>query len=75
MKDMNLARLLDSCCVAISDELQGALHDYLMDADVDLNTLNVDDLYVNSVQFLYHSEYNEDEYHMLLEDPNGVWVI
>ena len=74
MKDMNLSRLLESCCVTIPDDLQDALHEYLMEIDVDLNTLNVDDLFVNWVQYLTNDQITED-YHILVEDEDGAYVI
>ena len=77
MKEMNLTRLLESCCVAIPDKVQDALFDYLMESDVDLDTLNVDDLYVNGVQYLEDDE-NEDyteDYHLLVKDEGGGYYI
>jgi len=77
MKEMNLTRLLKSCCVTIPDKVQDALFDYLMELDVDLNTLNVDNLYVNGVQYLEDDEgvdYTED-YHLLVKDEDGGYYI
>tara|TARA_R100001082_G_scaffold99445_1_gene68197 strand:- start:2195 stop:2416 length:222 start_codon:yes stop_codon:yes gene_type:complete len=73
MKEFNLRRLMDSCCVTIDNEYYDELYDYLLDIDVDLNTLNIDDLIVNGVQFLDKDEC--EDYYILKETDNGCWVI
>ena len=85
MKEFNLRRLMDSCCVTIDNEYYDELYDYLLDIDVDLkknydpdgaidlNTLNIDDLIVNGVQFLDKDEC--EDYYILRETDNGCWVI
>ena len=75
MKEFNLTRLMDSCCVTIDTEVYDALFDYLIDIDIDLNELNIDDLYVNGVQFLNEDDYKEDEYSLLLKTDDGYWVL
>ena len=52
MKQFNLNRLMMSCCVNIDNEYYEELMDYLLETGVDLNTLNIDDLVVNGIQFL-----------------------
>ena len=67
MKEFNLNRLMMSCCVDIDNEYYEELMDYLLEADVDLNTLNIDDLVVNGIQFLDKEEAEEHELYILKE--------
>jgi len=73
MKEFNLNRLMMSCCVNIDDEYYEELCDYLIEIDVDLNTLNIDDLVVNGVQFLDKEDC--EDYYILKETDSGCWVI
>ncbi len=73
MKEFNLRRLLDACCVEIPDEVYNALFDYLLQVDVDLNTVNIDDLYVNSVCRIYRNELKE-EHHILVDDDDDEYL-
>jgi len=73
MKEFNLNRLMMSCCVNIDDEYYEELYDYLIEIDVDLNTLNIDDLVVNGVQFLDKEDC--EDYYILKEIDSGCWVI
>jgi len=73
MKQFNLNRLMMSCCVDIDDEYYEELMDYLLEMDVDLNTLNIDDLVVNGVQFL--DKEDAEDYYTLKETDTGCWVI
>ena len=75
MKQFNLMRLMDSCCVDIDDEYYEELMDYLLELDVDLNELNIDDLVVNGVQFLDKEDFEEEDYYILKETDTGCWVI
>tara|TARA_R110000787_G_scaffold112885_1_gene221806 strand:+ start:81 stop:308 length:228 start_codon:yes stop_codon:yes gene_type:complete len=75
MKQFNLMRLMDSCCVTIDTEYYDELFDYLIDIDIDLNELNIDDLVVNGVQFLDKDEFEKDDYYILTETDSGCWVI
>lgn len=77
MKEFNLGRLMDSCCVDISTDYYDELFDYLIDTDVDLNELNIDDLVVNGVQYFDKEtlEDNRDDYYILKEDEEGAYVI
>lgn len=77
MKEFNLARLMDSCCVTIDGDYYDELFDYLIDIDVDLNELNIDDLVVNGVQYLTDEDVNNcwDDYYILKKDDNGAYVI
>ena len=77
MKEFNLGRLMDSCCVDIPTDYYDELFDYLIDTDVDLNELNIDDLVVNGVQYLDKEtlEDNRDDYYILTEDEDGGYVI
>ena len=73
MKEMNLNRLMMSCCVEIDDDYYEELFDYLIDSDVDLNTLNMDDLVVNGIQCLDKEDC--EDYYILKETEGGCWVI
>ncbi len=74
MKEFNLTRLMDSCVVTIDPEYYDELFDYLIDTDVDLNTLNIDDLVVNGVSFINKDELSED-YYILSETDEGFYIL
>jgi hypothetical protein len=73
MKQFNLNRLMMSCCVDIDNEYYEELMDYLLETDVDLNTLNIDDLVVNGIQFL--DKEDAEDYYILKETEDGCWCI
>jgi len=73
MKQLNLDRLMMSCCVDIDDEYYEELMDYLLEIDVDLNQLNIDDLVVNGIQFL--DKEDAEDYYILRETEDGCWCI
>ena len=73
MKQFNLNRLMMSCCVDIDNEYYEELMDYLLETDVDLNTLNIDDLVVNGIQFL--DKEDAEDYYILRETEDGCWCI
>jgi len=73
MKEFNLMRLMDSCCVTIDIEYYDELFDYLIESDIDLNILNIDDLVVNGIQFL--DKEDAEDYYTLKETDTGCWVI
>ena len=76
MKEFNLQRLMNSCCITIDPEYYDELFDYLIEIDIDLNELNIDDLVVNGVQFLEKFDFEEeDDYYILTETASGYWVI
>ena len=75
MKEFNLNRLMMSCCVDIDNEYYEELMDYLLQTDVDLNELNIDDLVVNSVQFLDKEDAEQHELYILKETKDGCWCI
>jgi hypothetical protein len=75
MKEFNLNRLMQSCCVEIDAEYYDELFDYLIDMDVDLNHLNIDDLVVNGIQFLDKEDAEEHELYILKETDTGVWCL
>ena len=75
MKEFNLNRLMMSCCVDIDDEYYKELMDFLLETNVDLNTLNIDDLVVNGIQFLDKEEAEEHELYILKETEDGCWCI
>jgi hypothetical protein len=75
MKEFNLNRLMDSCCVNIDNEYYDELFDYLIELDVDLNKLNIDDLVVNGIQFLDKEEAERQELHILKETEDGCWCV
>ena len=45
-----------------------------METGVDLNTLNVDDLYVNRVRYLNNEDITED-HDILVKDDDGAYII
>tara|TARA_R100001244_G_scaffold44899_1_gene40667 strand:+ start:305 stop:526 length:222 start_codon:yes stop_codon:yes gene_type:complete len=73
MKEFNLMRLMDSCCITIDIEYYDELFDYLIESDIDLNILNIDDLIVNGIQFL--DKEDAEDYYTLKETDTGCWVI
>jgi len=78
MYDINLTRLMDACTVKIDDDYYDELADYLTDTEADLNTLNIDDLVVNGIQYLenkYLKDEGEEDYYILKKDKDGAWVI
>jgi len=75
MKEFNLHRLMKSCCVKIEDSYYDELFDYLIDADVDLNTLNIDDLVVNGIMYLETEDYVGRDYIFLAVDEAGAYVL
>ena len=75
MKEFNLNRLMMSCCVDIDNEYYEELFDYLIDIDVDLNTLNIDNLVVNGIQYLDKEEAEQYELTILKETKDGCWCI
>ena len=75
MKEFNLNRLMMSCCVDIDNEYYEELMDYLLEIDVDLNTLNIDDLVVNGIQYLDKEEAEQYELTILKETEDGCWCI
>jgi len=75
MKEFNLMRLMDSCCVTIDLEYYDELMDYLLEIDVDLNELNIDDLVVNYVQFVDKEEAEEYDMYILKETEDGCWCL
>ena len=75
MKEFNLRRLMDSCCVTIDPDYYDELYDYLLEIDVDLNILNIDDLVVNGIQFLDKEDVEEFELYILQETEDGCWCI
>jgi hypothetical protein len=75
MKEFNLMRLMDSCCVTIDLEYYDELMEYLLEIDVDLNELNIDDLVVNGVQWLSKEEAEDYELFILKETEDGCWCL
>lgn len=73
MKQHNLNTLMMACCVDIDDEYYEELMDYLLETGVDLNELNIDDLVVNSIQFL--DKEDTEDYYILRETEDGCWCI
>tara|TARA_R110000796_G_scaffold194914_2_gene311272 strand:+ start:357 stop:596 length:240 start_codon:yes stop_codon:yes gene_type:complete len=74
MKEMNLTRLMDACCVTINEDYYDELHDLIIELDLDLNTINIDNLVVNGIYFLSKEECN-DEHCILKEDSEGAYII
>tara|TARA_R110000824_G_scaffold2403_1_gene11224 strand:- start:463 stop:690 length:228 start_codon:yes stop_codon:yes gene_type:complete len=75
MKEFNLMRLMNSCCVTIDTEYYDELYDYLIDIDIDLNVLNIDDLVVNGIRFIDKEDINTEDHYVLKETHEGCWVI
>jgi hypothetical protein len=75
MKEYNLMRLMDSCCVTIDTEYYDELMDYLLETNVDLSTLNIDNLVVNGIQFLDKEDAEQLELYILKETEDGCWCI
>jgi len=76
MKEFNLTRLMDSCCITINEEVYDELFDYLIEIDVDLNTLNIDDLVVNSLSYIDKDEgIDEDNVYVLKEADDGFYIL
>tara|TARA_R110002074_G_scaffold86811_1_gene191580 strand:- start:243 stop:482 length:240 start_codon:yes stop_codon:yes gene_type:complete len=74
MKELNLTRLMDACCITINEDYYDELHDLIIELDLDLNTINIDNLVVNGIQFLSKDEY-DDEYCVLKEESEGAYII
>ena len=78
MKASNLTTLMDACCVDISKEYYDELFDYLMDTEVDLNTVNIDDIVVNGITFIDNdelAEIDEDDIYILAETDDGAYTL
>lgn len=75
MKEFNLKRLMDGCCVTIDPEYYDELMDFLLETSVDLNTLNIDNLVVNGIQFLDKEDAEKHELYILKETEDGCWCI
>ena len=78
MKDSNLTTLMDNCCIEINEEFFDELHDYLMETEVDLNTINIDNLVVNGIQYLKKVDCTEEDlekYDILKELEDGYWTL
>lgn len=79
MKELNLMRLMDSCCVSIDKEYYDKLFEYLIDIDVDLNELNIDDLVVNHIDCITYTEMEDnnksiDDYNVIAKKDDGAYV-
>ena len=75
MKEFNLMRLMDNCCVTIDVEYYDELFDYLIEIDVDLNMLNIDDLIVNGIRFIDKEDINTEDHYVLKETEEGAWIL
>lgn len=75
MKEFNLKRLMDSCCVTIDPEYYDELMDFLLETGVDLNMLNIDDVVVNGIQFLDKEDAEQHSLYILKETEDGCWCI
>jgi hypothetical protein len=74
MRELNLRRLMDSCCVSIDEDYYEELFDYLIEW-VDLNELNIDNLVVNGIQFLDKEYAERYELYILKETEDGCWCL
>tara|TARA_R110002095_G_scaffold108732_1_gene95205 strand:- start:4 stop:243 length:240 start_codon:yes stop_codon:yes gene_type:complete len=74
MKEMNLTRLMNACCVTINEDYYDELHGLIIELNLDLNTINIDNLVVNGIQFLNKYDCN-DEYCILKEESEGAYII
>lgn len=78
MKEFNLNRVMQSCCVEIDNDYYDELFDYLMEIDIDLNEINIDDIVVNGISYINREdveEYNLEDYMILAKDEDGLWVL
>lgn len=74
MKEFNLTRLMDACCVTIDEDYYDELHELIIELDLNLNTINIDNLVVNGIQFLDRGEYTEEDM-ILKEESEGAYII
>jgi len=74
MKAINLTKIMDSCCVTIDEDYYEELHDLIIELDLDLNTINMDNLVINCIQFLSKDECNEEDC-ILKEGYEGFYII
>ena len=78
MKEFNLTRLMESCCVEIDKDVYDALFNYIIETGISLDNLNIDDLYVNHISYIdieELKEIGEDNCYILKKDNDGAWVI
>jgi hypothetical protein len=66
---------MDSCCVTIDTEYYDELMNFLLETNVDLSTLNIDNLVVNGIQFLDKEDAEQLELYILKETEDGCWCI
>jgi len=71
---MNLGKLLDACCVNIPTEQWNAMYDYLVEHEVDLNCINIDNLYVNGIRYIDLEDIKE-EHTILVQADGGYYVM
>jgi len=71
---MNLGRLLDACCIEIPKTQYDALYDYFVEHEIDLNCINIDNLYVNGIQYL-DKEDIKDYHTILTQEDNEFYVM
>lgn len=82
MKEFNLKKLIQSSMFYNSfslNEIDG-IYDYLLEIDVDLNTINIDDFLVNGSYRISEEEYNDmsreekDDIVLFAKDGNSLLV-
>ena len=68
---------MDACCVNIDKEYYDELFDYLIDTEVDLNTVNIDDIVVNGISFIDNEgleELDKDDIFILAKTDDGAYI-
>ena len=73
MYEMNLSRLLDACCVNIPPNQWNAMYDYFIENEIDLNCINIDNLYVNGVSYIDLEDIKEK--HTILVQADGGYYL
>jgi len=68
----NLSILLEAC---VDDyELRDALFNYFVENEIDLNTINIEDIVANSLSFIDKEEVEDFFGDILVETKDGAWV-
>ena len=68
----NLSILLEA--FVDDDELRDALFDYFVENEIDLNTVNIEDIVANNISFIDKEEVEDFFGDILVETEDGAWV-
>ena len=55
-------------------ELRDALYDYFLENEVDLNTVNIEDIVANDISFIDKEELKDFYGDVLVETNDGAWI-